>query len=190
MYKSLIASLALVLPSVAAADWKLDESASQLHFLSTKNAQITERHSFEALAGTISDSGELTVTVPLTSVNTSIEIRDTRMQEKLFETGNFPRARFSATLADGTLTMQPGDSAIQTVEGAIDLHGKNVATTFDVAVSRLDDATFRVTTVAPTIVNAGDFGLAEGINTLQAIAGLQSITMAVPVTFSVVFEQQ
>ena len=190
MRKTILTGLGLLLSMPATAAWQLDETESTMHFLSTKNAQITELHTFESLSGTISDSGELTVTIPLSSVNTSIEIRDTRMKEKLFETSQYPKAVFSASLSQDILGMAAGESGIYTVEGAIDLHDKNVATTFNVAVSRLDDATFRVTTVAPTLLSAGDFGLADGVKTLQAIAGLDSISMTVPVTFSVVFDKQ
>ena len=39
------------------------------------------------------------------------------------------------------------------------------------------------------IVSAGDFGLGEGIEVLRDVAGLASISAAVPVTFNLVFTQ-
>lgn len=182
--------LAGALAFPATASWTLDNSDSQLYFLTTKNAQITELHQFEELQGTMEDNGQLSVTVLLASVNTNIEIRDTRMQEKLFMVDQFPHATFTAQLPPEVIQMPSGTATTRVIEGAIDLHDKNVATTFNVAITRLDDTTFQVTTVAPTLLSAGDFGLAEGVELLQGIAGLNSITLTVPVTFSVQFDQQ
>ncbi|WP_137168481.1 YceI family protein [Salinimonas lutimaris] len=185
-----VMALSALLALPASAAWQLDSGASELHFLSTKNAQITEVHQFDTLSGSVGNDGKLTVAVPLSSVNTAIEIRNTRMQEKLFETAEFSNAMFTASLPDDVMSMSAGESQIRTIEGAIDLHGKNVATTFKVMINRLNDDTLTVSTVAPTVLNAGDFDLAEGVKMLQSIAGLDSITMAVPVTFAVTFDQQ
>jgi len=190
MLKPAIVALSALtsLPTLAA--WQLDENDSRLHFLSTKNAQITEVHRFDSLSGAITDSGELTVSVALASVDTGIEIRDTRMQEKLFETGTYGEAKFTASLPADVLAMKAGDTGIYTIEGSIDLHDENVATSFMVQATRVNDSQYTVTTVAPTLLKAGDFGLTQGLNTLQKIAGLDSITMTVPVSFSVTFTQQ
>ena len=190
MLKSLMVAVGTLSAMPALAAWQLDSSDSQLHFLSTKNAQVTEVHEFRQLEGSVDDSGALEIQVDLSSVATGIDIRDTRMQNKLFNTSKYTSATFSGTLPDTVLTMTAGTTAIKTIEGAIDLQGKNVATTFTVMINRLNDTTFTVATVKPTLLKAGDFGLAEGVKTLQSIAGLESITMTVPVTFAATFTQQ
>ena len=64
MERTLLAlSACIALPASAA--WTLDSDASSLNFLSTKNAQVTEVHSFDELKGSLSDSGKLTGEVPL-----------------------------------------------------------------------------------------------------------------------------
>ncbi|RDV24866.1 YceI family protein [Alteromonas aestuariivivens] len=173
------------MPALAA--WQLDKSASSLHFLTTKNAQVTEIHQFTALNGSVSDSGQLSVEVPLASVNTSIEIRDTRMKELLFDVANFPVATFTAQVPESLLRTQAGQTLQGTVEGKLTLHGTAAPASFEVIVNRVDDDTLSVTTVSPTLVQAKDFALEEGVAALQKIAGLDSITLAVPVTFSVTF---
>ncbi|OQX14641.1 MAG: hypothetical protein BWK73_09005 [Thiothrix lacustris] len=45
----------------------------------------------------------------------------------------------------------------------------------------------QVTTVAPIVLNAADFDLAAGLTALREIAGLTSISNAVPVTFFLSF---
>ncbi|WP_026376228.1 YceI family protein [Aestuariibacter salexigens] len=173
----------------AAAQWQLQEGASSLHFISVKNEHIAETHSFEKLSGSIDDNGMLSVSLPLGSVNTLIPIRDERMREHLFDVANNPSASFTAKLPQTVLSMTAGQSQVMSISGKLGLNENNVDVVFDVLVSRLNDNTLQATTIKPTIINAADFDLVEGISMLQSIAGLNSITKAVPVSFSVTFNQ-
>lgn len=56
-------------------------------------------------------------------------------------------------------------------------------------VSKLANDKLTVSTTAPTVINASSFKLEGGIQALQDVAKLSSITLAVPVTFSVTFEE-
>ncbi len=181
-------ALALLLSAPVFAQWQLDADASSLHFVTTKNAQVTEVHRFEALSGSLGAEGKLTVQVPLKSVNTNIKIRDTRMQEKLFEVTRHPEATFTATVPESLMDIQSGEVIQGEVDGTLALHGKSAPASFNVIVSRTDNM-MTVTTVSPTIIDAKTFDLGAGVEALQAIAKLSSITMSVPVTFSVTFIQ-
>ena len=55
-------------------------------------------------------------------------------------------------------------------------------------ISPNTDGTITVTSITPMIIDADNFGLVAGINKLQEIAGLKSITRTVPVTFSLTFK--
>ena len=183
------AALACGLAFPAAADWSLDKDTSALHFMSTKNAQITEVHQFDNFEGSLSDDGKLMVTVDLSSVNTAIDIRNKRMQEMLFNVAKYADATFQATLPDSMMNLETGTVVSGKVDGILSLHGKAVPTSFSVTASKLTADTMSVTTSSPTLVKADAFGLAEGVAALQKIAGLSSITTTVPVTFSVTFTQ-
>lgn len=173
----------------ALADWTIDQDISALHFLSTKNAQVTEVHQFDSFDGSLSDNGTLTVSVDLASVNTSIDIRNQRMKDMLFNVSEFAEASFQADLSESLTALEPGAQTITTVDGILTLHGKAVPTSFAVKVSRVDEDTLTVSTVSPTLIKAESFGLAKGVAALQTVAGLSSITTTVPVTFSVTFTQ-
>lgn len=188
MKRTLLAlSACIALPASAA--WTLDNDTSSLNFLSTKNAQVTEVHSFDELKGSLSDSGKLTVEVPLTSVNTSIPLRNTRMQEMLFETGSYPTATFTATVPSELMKLSAGESTSGKVKGELSLHGVTAPATFSVLVSKLSDGEITVATTAPTLISAADFKLDGGVKALQDVAKLGSITAAVPVTFAVTFTE-
>lgn len=187
MIKRLLLVLTSLFTFSALADWQLVPESSGLHFLTTKNAQVTETHSFESISGTLDKRGNLIVSVDLASVNTHIPIRDTRMKEKLFSVANFPKAKFTATIASDLIALPVGNQTRQKIAGTVDLHGVEAPVEFDVIVARSTKSQFVVSTVAPTVLNATTFNLQSGVNTLQEIAGLKSITLAVPVTFSVTF---
>lgn len=189
MLKRTLVALSALITLPAFSAWQMDPAASSLNFLSTKNAQITEVHKFTELTGHISDAGQLSVSVALASVDTGIPIRDTRMKEKLFEVSNFANATFIASLPDSVKNLAVGESAVVTVDGTLDLHGMNAPISFTINATRVNDNTLSATTVAPTILMAKDFDLVGGLETLQSIAGLKSITFSVPVTFSVTFTQ-
>jgi len=46
-----------------------------------------------------------------------------------------------------------------------------------------------ITSIKPVIINAEDYKLSEGVEMLRSVAKLSSISMAVPVTFSLVFKK-
>lgn len=188
MLKQTAVLLSALLATPVFAQWTLDEEQSSLHFMSTKNAQVTEVHAFEELSGSVSDSGKLMIEVPLSSVNTSIEIRNTRMQEKLFEVAKFPKATFTANIDKDLLMLSAGESMAAAVAGTLSLHGIDAPVTFNVMVSKVADDKLVASTVSPTLIGAETFGLTAGLDMLQNIAGLKSITQTSPVTFSVTFE--
>ena len=135
-------------------------------------------------SGTLEENGAFSVDISLDSVDTGIEIRDERMRELLFQTDRYPRARLSAQLDMAQLkTIGPGEQGSVTAEAELNLHGQRASLTIDAAVARLEDGTLLVTSEEPLVVTASQFELLAGIERLREIAGLPSISPAVPVTF-------
>ena len=68
------------------------------------------------------------------------------------------------------------------------LHGTQLSVTLDLNVARLSETRVLVSSRKPVIINAGQVGLAAGVEALREIAGLPSISPAVPVTFLMYFD--
>lgn len=173
-----------LLSGTAAADWVLDNSQSALYFVSIKKDNVAETHTFKTLSGTITQAGQGSLNIDLTSVSTHVDIRDQRMREQLFDTSKFATATVSVDLSK--TGVKPG---IQSANVTLDLHGvkKDIAAT--VAITEVGN-TVQVATVAPILLNAADFDLAAGITALREIAELPSISNVVPVTFFLSFVKQ
>lgn len=185
-----LASFMLLLSPSALSAWQLNNDSSHISFISTKKSDIAEIHSFKRLAGSISDDAKASFTIDLSSVTTGIEIRDTRLQEMLFETGLYPKATFTADVSMLKLEqLQQGMTQQLMLQGELSLHGMKKKLTVDTLVSKLNTNTLLVVSRAPFIINAADFSLAEGVLKLKDVAKLASISNAVPVSFVLQFTQ-
>ena len=179
----------LFLASSAAAHWELDNNSSTLSFVTVKADHVGEVHTFDQLSGDINDDGSVRITIELASVNTLIDIRNERMQNMLFETNLFPQATISGEIdLDAVAEMDAGVSQAISVDFDLAIHGESSSYTADVLVTRTESGVL-ASTVKPIIVMADTHGLVSGVEALREVAGLPSISRAVPVSFNVVFEQ-
>jgi polyisoprenoid-binding protein YceI len=190
MKKIIFAALFAAFWSVSAgAHWTLDNDMSQLSFVTIKAGSAAEVHHFNEIEGRVDDKGNVTLSIDLASVDTAIEIRDQRMREMLFETGRYPSATLVGNVDTAVLNaMSAGTSANMTMEGQLMLHGTTVSVTVDMTVLRMTDTRLVVVSRKPMIVNASQVGLLDGVEKLREVAGLPSISPAVPVSFVLSFE--
>ena len=186
MVKSMFPKLVILLSALgvmapAQADWPLSDS-SRIGFVSIKNNRIGENNAFERVSGSISESGQVAVSVDLSSVETGIGIRNERLQKMLFEVASFPTASIDAALSDIQIAaLRAGGARAESVSVNISLHGKTVSKTVNVSVSS-SGGDVRVTTTQPIVITAQEFGLESGVAALQQIAGLNAISRSIPVT--------
>jgi hypothetical protein len=160
---------------------------SGVRFVSVKNASVAEVHHFRGLSGTLSEEGRVTVNIALVDVETMIPIRNERMRDLFFETASFPVAVIEADIDMAAINaLANGDYLAMNVLFRLSLHGKEQMLETEVGVARIHDE-IHVNTLQPLIINAGSFGLVEGVERLREVAGLHSISTAVPVTASLVF---
>ena len=177
------------LASSASAHWELDNNSSTLSFVTVKADHVGEVHTFDQLSGDINDDGSVQITIELASVNTLIDIRNERMQNMLFETNLYPQATISGEIdLDAVAAMDAGVSQAISVDFDLAIHGESSSYTADVLVTRTESGVL-ASTVKPIIVMADTHGRVSGVEALREVAGLPSISRAVPVSFNVVFEQ-
>ncbi len=178
---------ALAFSASASAQWSLDLDNSQLSFVTVKAEHIAEVHSFSRLEGQIDAAGNARISIDLSSVETGIAIRNERMQSMLFETGLYPQAAVSAAInTDALSAIAVGEEMALDTQLTLALHGSETVISAPLRVTRQADGV-RVSTLSPLIITAESVGLVAGVESLREIAGLPSISRAVPVTFSVKF---
>lgn len=186
--RTLAVVITLGMTPLALAQWSVNNEESVLSFVTVKAEHVAEVHTFDQISGQVSESGAVTVEVNLASVNTMVPIRNERMQAMLFETKLYPTATISAQVDLDMLAAMPvGTVEAAALEFELALHGDTQTFTADVMLARLESG-IAVSTRKPIIVSADSFGLASGVEALREIAGLPSISKAVPVSFQLVIE--
>jgi len=181
---------ALFFASPAWAEWSIVNADSRLSFVSVKAGTVAEVHHFSRLEGSLAADGSFSLTIPLASVETMIPIRNERMREMLFNVDQFPSAQLMAQLDMAALkALKPGEQLQLAAEATLSLHEKTMPLTIETVVAQLDRDTLLVTSLQPLVLNADNLGLGEGVDRLREVAGLPSISPAVPVSFRLTLRQ-
>ena len=179
-------------PAIAA--WQVDNSKSEFHFVTTKAGKAgttatEEVQSFKQVDGKVDDSGVIAVSVDLGSVDTGISIRDQRLKEMLFNVANNPKAVFSGKVDIEEIKKIPvGAMKDVDLNGTITLCGQSHPVVAKLRVVSLGQHKLLVETRAPFIVNAADFGIQAGVDALREVMGLNVLSSAAPVSFSIVLK--
>jgi polyisoprenoid-binding protein YceI len=185
---ALSALLALAQPSHA--QWKLDNEASELRFVTTKNTHFAEVQQFRKLSGELAGSGAVRLVIDLASVETQVPLRNERLQTMLFDVAQFPSAQFEGRVDMARVSaLEPGTSVDMEVDGKLTIRGKTQDTKALLRVLRLGSEQLQVVTRAPILVSAAQFDLVAGIEKLREIMGLPNIIGTVPVNFALTFRK-
>ena len=189
---SLLKPLALLLLATATlpaqAAWYLDNESSRLSFVTTKNTDVSEVQRFLVLHGKVDEKGAAQLEVELESINSGIPLRDERMRNDLFQIKTYPDAQINAQI-----NLQPindlatGAQLELRLPLSVTLHGKTQTYNAELLATRLDDRRFQVVTLEPLVLHAKDFDLLSGVETLRKAAGLDAISLSVPVGAVLIF---
>ncbi len=178
------------LSGAALCEWMLDPTASHLTYVTVKNGSLAEVNRFTDLLGGVSEEGEALIDITMASVDTGIDIRNERVRDLLFEIGDYPLAQVSALVEmDALKALEPGDESVQDIELTVNAHGQALSVPATVRISMLAPDRVRVTSTEPLIIYADDLDFVAGLQRLREIAGLESISPAVPVSFSLAFDK-
>lgn len=184
----LLAGLLAAFTLPAHANWYLDNESSRLSFVTHKNIEIAEVHRFLVLHGKVDRQGVVELSVDMDSVSSGIPLRDERMRRELFQVSDYPQATISAQLDLRPISdLAPGAQLELRLPLQVKLHGKQQSYSAQLLATRLDDRRFQVVTLEPLVLHGEDFDLAPGIAALRKVAGLKSISLAVPVGAVLIF---
>lgn len=181
--------VSLLSSSALACAWTLEQQTARLSFASVKNDHIAELHRFTEVSGAWAGSN-VTIRIPVSSLDTLIPIRNERMAEHLFKANENPLIEAHATVHPTQLAaLKVGDSLVLDLAITLQLAGQRGQVPATVQVTKVSNKRLLATTVQPIMIDSKAFDLTAGIETLREIAGLASIDLVVPVTFSVAFTQ-
>lgn len=170
--------------SAAAARWLLDSTNSTFHFVTVKNTNTAEAFTFTQLQGTVAASGSATLTIPLASISSGVETRNTRMKNYLFESSYLPNLHFTTQLDLSALdALAVGAIQVQSLTGNLTLHAVTKAITFDATIVKHSSTSISISPRRPIVVNSADYELNAGVEALRVLANLTLIGEKTPVYF-------
>lgn len=173
-----------------AADWAIDKGQSKISFISIKQNEIAEVHSFKDFTGTVSREGKVNITIALNSVETNIDIRNERMKKFLFETLTAPDAVLNADIDIKSMqSMKVGERRQENIAFSLSLHKVKAEIDTDIFLTRIAENKVLVETENPILIHADDFNMGAGVEKLRELAKLDTISPAVPVSVSLIFTQ-
>lgn len=184
-------SFCVILLSVtcfAAQAWELDAQQSKISFVTIKKANIGEAHTFNEVAGGISE-GQASVVVQSASVDTLVDIRNERLRKFVFESAKFPTIEVTADVKQVLKGLQVGEAKPASVNAHLSLHGVSKEIVLDVQVGMLSDSRIMVTTTKPVMIRAVDYSLLGGVEKLSSLMNGLLIAQTVPVSFSLIFSK-
>lgn len=184
---SAILAAITITPTLAIA-WELSAEDSIVSFGSIKNDYAGEAHTFSGLSGSVSDEGAINVTIDLTTLNTNIDIRNERMGEFVFN--GAATAEITAQVdIDEIKNLSAGQSMTTEVDATMMLLGNPVDVYIDAYVLRVSPDQIMVSTNTASYLSTEDMGVDAGIDMLQELASLDSITRVTPITMRLMFER-
>ena len=185
----LIAS-SLMFSNSALADWVLDSNSSNLSYGTIKNGFIGESNTFKNISGNISDAGQVDIDIDLSSVDTKIELRDQRMRDIVFKVAENASAKLTGNIDLASYNdQQIGMSRVIEATIGIELVGQKVDYDVMLNVTRVSENKVMVTPHGVIFLDIEDFELADAIETLRGLAGLDTIETVAPMSFYLTFEK-
>lgn len=177
-------------PPLVEGAWAVDSDASRLAYVSVKSGEIAETNEFTGLSGSVAPDGKAQIDIDLATVSTGVDIRNERMRDIFFNVAEFPTASVTAQLDPAAFEgLGIGQSTVQPVAATVSVKGVETKVDAELEVTRVTEDRVLATSTKPVILYADALELTEGLAQLQELAGLPSITPAVPVTFSLAFER-
>lgn len=169
--------------------WTLDQTVSSLNFVSIKKGAVMELSRFATLEGTIAEDGSAALTIPLDSVDTSVDLRNVRMRFLFFETFAKPTATVSTKLTPALLAdLETAGTISTTLPFTLSLNGAQKQLEAEVLVTLIGPNRVSVSSIAPVLLKVEDFGLMAGLRKLEEAAEV-TIVPATSVTFNFAFDR-
>jgi len=182
-------ALSLATPVFAGghANWTAVPEQSSVAFGSIKSNNNGEVHHFERVSGKVSETGELTIDIDVTSVQTNIDIRNERMGKLIFA-DNTAKATVTAEIdMEDLKAMAPGDTKLVEVQATLKLGAIENDVDANLLVARLSEDKVLVSTADFIMLSTEDLGINDGIDGLMNFAKLPGITRVTPVAIRMVF---
>ncbi|WP_135382719.1 YceI family protein [Vibrio tasmaniensis] len=170
----------------AANDYALDADLSSVSFATIKKQFIVEPASISHLSGALDENGHFDIVIDVSSVDTGVQIRDSRLNDVLFKSAIHPKVKVKGRVDLANLKDGPYNMALPV---DVTFWGHTKVIEFPVVILKSNDY-LMVSSSSPVIIGTSDIGIPDNnLIELAEKAGGISISDRVPVTISLMFKK-
>ncbi|MDP2315488.1 MAG: YceI family protein [Pseudomonadota bacterium] len=119
---AIVGSAAMLAPSLAHAAMTVS-GKPKISFFATGSPGFLDIEGESSTVTTTDDGTRLTFVVPMTTVSTGIDMRDSHMNDEYVQVAQFPNATLSLAKADVKWPAALAESATGTITGTFNVHG-------------------------------------------------------------------
>ncbi|MFT5587688.1 MAG: hypothetical protein ACI9VR_005301, partial [Cognaticolwellia sp.] len=169
-------------PEAPAAPTGMALESGEIALVQLKNGTAEVPAVFATPKGTLNADGTGSFEIDLSSWNSALELRDTRVQELFFKAPENPTATFTLASAEGLKTdIAVGESSTTTLKGELSLYAGKTAVEIPATLTHNADGSFQLATTQPFQVSIESLGLNENLQVLMEVCAHESIGDAVDV---------
>lgn len=183
-----ISLLAFTFKAYANPTYIIDETVSTVSFSTIKKQYVIEPAVITGIAGAIDQTGTLTAEIPISSLDSGIQVRDERLRKLFFNAEMYPLITVSAKVPANVLQSDKFIAQLA-VPFSITVMDTTKDMSTKVNLVKVGD-TIAVSTSQPIVINAAEFNIPnENLSQLAATVGNIPISTTVPVSFSLVLNK-
>ncbi|TWD40953.1 polyisoprenoid-binding protein YceI [Vibrio crassostreae] len=172
--------------SFSSDNYTLDSKLSSVSFATIKNQFVIEPATINTLSGMLDNNGQFDIHVNLNGIDTGIPIRNMRLNDLFFETGKQSPVKVEGNIDWNSLTE---GSHKESLYAKVTLFGKTKLVKFPVVILNAGN-TIMVSSSAPVIISASDFGIpSKNLIALADTVGGIKISDRVPLTLNLTFSK-
>lgn len=183
----LLASLLATLPAILSAQdvtksWLVETEQSVVTATHVKGDGVAETTFFRDVSGLVSPSGQFQISINLKTVDSGVEIRDTRLNFLFFETFNYPNLLVEGQIDPILLAdMRVGQRMTVEVPVKLNVLGREVSLVKPVSVALhvRSSTDVSITSFSPVLLKLEDLGLLTGLEKLEEAASVDVQPVAI-----------
>ena len=171
-------------PEAPAAPIGMALESGQIDLVQLKNGTAEVPATFATPKGTLNADGTGSFEIDLSSWDSQLELRNSRVQELFFKAPEHPKATFMLTSSEGLKTdIAVGESSMATLKGELSLYAGKTPVEIPATLTHNADGSFQLATTQPFQVSIESLGLNENLQVLMKVCAHESIGDAVDVSF-------
>lgn len=174
--------------ALAETKYTIDSHNSSVNFSTIKKQYVVEPAVFKRIEGTVSDTGEVEISIDLSSIDTKISAKNDRITKLFFKVMQFPKAVIRAKVDMKKIKSITYYRKME-IPATLEFYGTTKDIKLNVLITKAYRSRLLITSLQPIIIDADDYAIpAENLVKLANTVGGLSLSNKAAVNFVLAFK--